>query len=393
MLVFIKRRFMVEELDQMKIAMIFTNDWELFGEGSGDFIELQENPLKDMLTVFGRHGARLTLLAEVGQQWAHRALAEPWAQVVADRWDYWVSECIRLGHDVQLHLHPTWLNARYVNKKWCLDLNNWQLASLKAGKIEEVLKLGRKTLENLGQKENPAYRCVAFRAGAFCIQPETVTLPPLQKAGLICDTSVVPGLTDYLFFDFSRAQKEPGSYVGQMTDLGQKARPGEPGLLELPIHTAQKWDYPFLRRMLPRHWTQKWMFGVDRDPTFDQWAALRDQRIREIYPSDQQPLKADRARAMRNFKRWAGLLVRRSTIVLDYDFLSPDVFLSLVETAAEEAQGLGKPIVTLVALGHSKNIHTAENIDRIIEKLRQTFGTNLAFKTMQQAVEEHAREN
>jgi len=52
----------------MKLALILTNDWELFGDGSGDYFEIQHKPLEELLDTVEDHGAKLTVMAEVGQQ-------------------------------------------------------------------------------------------------------------------------------------------------------------------------------------------------------------------------------------------------------------------------------------------------------------------------------------
>ena len=58
----------------MNLGLIITNDWEVFGDGSGDYFELQHKPLEALLKVVEEYGAKLTVMAEVGQQWAHQTL-------------------------------------------------------------------------------------------------------------------------------------------------------------------------------------------------------------------------------------------------------------------------------------------------------------------------------
>ena len=137
----------------MQLDMIFTNDWELFGEGSGDFHQIQERPLREILAVLSRHQAHLTIFAEIGQQWAHRALGEkePWARALADRWEESLRQSVKAGHDVQLHLHPTWLGAKWEDQRWNLKLSQWALASLNPTEISSALLRGRTDLENLLQ--------------------------------------------------------------------------------------------------------------------------------------------------------------------------------------------------------------------------------------------------
>ena len=60
---------------EMKIGLVFINDWELFGDGSGDYFKIQHQPLLELLDTVELHGARLTVMAEVAQQWAYRNLS------------------------------------------------------------------------------------------------------------------------------------------------------------------------------------------------------------------------------------------------------------------------------------------------------------------------------
>lgn len=359
----------------MKLNLIFTNDWELFGDGSGDYRTIQEQPLRELLSTFKTHGARLTVFAEVGQQWAHRDLGQSWASEIADRWDADLKNCVREGHDVQLHLHPTWTGARYREGRWQLDFSRWALASLPAYEIREVIRRGRETLEGLLRSENPEYRCLAFRAGAFCIQPEAKTMESIREGGILCDSSVVPGLSDGVFFDFSHASNESGSY---WADPAEVCRRLQDGVLEFPVHTRREWESPLLRKIFP----------LVADAEFKSWLEKKRERLARIYPSEEHAhAKAAARDPYRKLRRLAGVLMRRRAVVLDYDEISPVKFVEMVEQATVGA----KDDLTLVALGHAKTIPNCGNVDRILEKLKCRFGSAIAFPTLSTAFHEHVR--
>jgi len=73
----------------MKLGLIISNDWELFGDGSGDYFEVQHRPLEALLQTVEDHGAKLTVMAEVAQQWAHQRISPhaPWAREVVEAWE------------------------------------------------------------------------------------------------------------------------------------------------------------------------------------------------------------------------------------------------------------------------------------------------------------------
>lgn len=191
----------------MRLGLIFSNDWELFGDGSGDYWEIQHRRLRQLLDVAAGYGAPITVMAEVAQQWAHRRLAEQesWAGEIADDWEATLMDALRQGSDVQLHLHPQWLDARWSGGKWHLNFERWALSSLAGPEIAEALQGGKQYLESLLQPVRTAYGTVLFRAGAFCIEPAQQAIVALGKAGFLADTSVTKWLHDPRFYDYRGA--------------------------------------------------------------------------------------------------------------------------------------------------------------------------------------------
>ena len=50
------------------IHLALTHDWELRGDGSGDIEQIQFAPLRRLLEIYARFGARTTILPDVMQQ-------------------------------------------------------------------------------------------------------------------------------------------------------------------------------------------------------------------------------------------------------------------------------------------------------------------------------------
>ena len=376
------------EQKEIQISLVLTNDWELYGEGSGDFYNIQKKRLKDLLEIVERHRAKVSLFAEVGQQWAHlkEGQKSPWAMNIAREWEKCVQETVSRGHDVQLHLHPTWQNSYHDGTKWKLNLNSWALADLTPEKIEFELRRGREYLNGLGQSVNPSYRCVTFRAGAFCIQPATKTLSAIKRAGFLSDSSVVPGSWDYLYFDFRNISMQTGPYFANVDDLTPAREDSQSTILELPIHTDQIWESPIIRRLLPGWVSLKWLFGINKDNRFLKWSKARDRSIRDLSPIPD-PLFKRRFLARLSPANWLSYVVRKSTYVLDYDFIQPQLFTELIRRAAQKAKAKGIDEIVILALGHANNSHTNENLDQILQSLTKSFSENLKFKTVQQVTE------
>src|SRR6266849_10769559 len=102
------------------IYLALTHDWELRGDGSGDIEQIQFAPLRQLLQVYKKFGARTTFLPDLMQQIKFRSLEDkhPELKSLADSWDEHVCEAFRQGHDIQLHLDPQWLSGEYENGSW-----------------------------------------------------------------------------------------------------------------------------------------------------------------------------------------------------------------------------------------------------------------------------------
>lgn len=356
------------------LDLIISNDWELFGEGEGDFYTLQRDRLTALMETAEKHGAPLTIFSEVGQQLAHLREADRHATLgqIARDWETSIASAISRGHDVQLHYHPTWHDARYENQTWHLNLDTWALADLPDDEIVRILSQGKNYLESVCRKAKSDYRCLIFRAGAFCIQPENRTIPLLKKVGLLADSSVLPGYWDYLHIDFRDIPHKIGPFL-----FG--------GITEFPVYTQQVWDSPLLRKIFPAAIKTPLRYGIPYDREFELWKRERDRVLHELCPKTD-PLHEKRQRIRLAPGRWPSFFLRRSAIVLDYDFISPGLFVLMLENILKRAHLTKKEgRIPIVALGHANNSHTTENLDRTLQLAKTKLGDRLSFKTLSAA--------
>ncbi len=366
----------------MKIGLVLTNDWELRGDGSGDYFRLQHRPLEALMAVAEDHGAKLTLMAEVGQQWAHMGLADScgWAAEIVQAYEEILRDAVKRGHDVQLHLHPTWLGARHDGRKWILDYGKWALPSLPAEEIDRVLNEGKRYFERLLRPMDSEYRCVAFRAGAYCVEPSQEIVSALVGTGFLFDTSVVPGTAFPGQYDFREVHSNCLPWFVDPICIRHPNRQGN-GLLELPICTARVWDSALLRRGIGRQYGA-WMSAQDRE-----WFAAKRAYCNETYPVENRPMS--RPPASRTVGGWARSVLWRRTVPLDYDNLAPEAFLRVIETAFRQENRLqsAEDRVTLpvIAMGHLKSVHNLDNINRILDLLSARLKGALTYWTLRQA--------
>jgi hypothetical protein len=379
----------------VKFGLIMSNDWELFGDGSGDYFEVQHKPLQLLLNLVDERGGKLTLMAEIGQQFAHYQIADQkrWAREIVDAWEAILKKAVQAGNDVQMHLHPQWLDAEHKDGKWRLNYNKWAICNLGREEMEYILRKGKAYLENLLKPLSPTYECIAFRAGAYCIQPSLMVTENLRKVGIVCDTSVVPGMYNPPFVDFRGAFSNVLPWYVDSRDVRYKGQEDK-SLLEIPICSYSGIDIPILRRYISRNLSDLVCFGTRMTKDEKRWLTRRQTVIAGRYPVTNRPFDWNRTRngSVRNKLRWifGKALGSRTAFALDYDQLSSKIFVKCVqkiyESSALRTLRSTDLVVPLMVTGHVKNMHDCENIARIFDEADRFLKELIVHWTLRDAV-------
>ena len=110
------------------LNVIFTLDYEIHGNGDGSPYELMVEPTARLLDLFDKYNAKLTIMADVAEILKFGEYREKFG-----RDDYYyeaivaqLRDAIRRGHDVQLHLHCSYFNARFKGGKWEQDWSEYR---------------------------------------------------------------------------------------------------------------------------------------------------------------------------------------------------------------------------------------------------------------------------
>jgi len=214
------------------IYLAFVDDWELSGDGSGDPRLLQFQPLRRLVEIYNAHGVRGSFNAEVMQQLAFRQRQDshPELKLLADEWELLVRGTLRQGHDVQLHIHPQWSDARYDDSHWQLN-GGWSILNYSPDAARQMIETGRTYLEDLLQPVNPNYRCVSFRSGSWCIAPSPHILRLLADNGIVFDMSIVGGVrydTRRIELDYTNCEEDFLPFYPVMTDARRVSPKPEP---------------------------------------------------------------------------------------------------------------------------------------------------------------------
>lgn len=224
--------------------ILLTLDYELFGNGSGNVFEHMIYPTERMLEIAKKHVAKITFFFEVIEYWR---LKEEWDAGNSMGYktnpitaiEKQICEAVKDGHDVQLHLHPQWVDAKWLNGCWVVNMDDWRLGEYKKvgeDSLDELLRRGKETLEQMIRPIKSDYVCNALRAGGYCIQPSGEIVKSMRKYGFRYDSSVYPG-------GYEDGQLQRFDFRGLPDDIGwwycldkvEKSVSKETEIVELPI--------------------------------------------------------------------------------------------------------------------------------------------------------------
>jgi hypothetical protein len=239
---------------------IFSLDYEIHGNGEGCPRSLMVEPTSRLLDLLEEYGAKLTIMADVAEILKFR---EYWDQFGQDDYHYGavveqLQDAVRRGHDVQLHLHCSYFNSHFEDGKWVQDWAEYNFALLSEQRLNEVVGIGKKFLEEQLRPIDANYRCNVFRAANWSMNPSRNAVRALVKNGFQIDTSVFKyGHRDGLVsFDYSGA---PSNLVPWPVDEKQICdRDEESSLIEVPIYAERRWIGAFITlQRLHRAWLSR----------------------------------------------------------------------------------------------------------------------------------------
>jgi hypothetical protein len=229
-------------------GVIFTLDYEIHGNGDGSPHGLMVEPTSRLLALFERYGARLTIMADIAEILKFKEYRDEFGR---DDYQYEaVTEqlrgAVRCGHDVQLHIHSSYFNARYDRGRWVQDWSEYDFAGLGLERLREVIRAGKEFLESLLQPVDPRYKCNVFRAANWSVSPSINVVRALVENGIKIDTSVFKygrrrGLVN---FDYSGAFSQLVPWKVDGNDICAASEAGR--LVEFPIYSENRWLGAFL---------------------------------------------------------------------------------------------------------------------------------------------------
>lgn len=224
-------------------CLLLTVDYEVFGNGSGDVREHITRPTARMAAICEKHGAPLTVYFEVEEYLAYvrerKRLKEALGYDPAEEIRTQIVELAQRGHDIQLHLHPEWVGATWVEGRWRLRPEKSSVDSLfdTEAEVSSFIAERKAVIDDLLAEAGSSQRVSAYRAGAFCAQPGRKLLHALASNGFVIESSVVKGMhrrDECATYDFRNAP--PGKNHWRVRDDVAQEHPAG-NVVEVPIYS------------------------------------------------------------------------------------------------------------------------------------------------------------
>ena len=147
-------------------------------------------------------------------------------------------EIVQRGHDIQLHLHPHWFTSQLDNEMYNPS-NDFKLADFSEREITDMVVQSIDYLNEIAKQVNPAYRCLAFRAGGFNLENSPLIFRVLSQNGIVIDSSMCH---DYYFVsDISKVDyRHLPNRSNWFFQDGKFREPTSSGIYEIPIAGKNK---------------------------------------------------------------------------------------------------------------------------------------------------------
>ncbi len=319
------------------LKVIFTLDYEIHGNGEGSPYELMIEPTQRLLQLFDRYGAKLTIMADIAEILKSKEYA---ARHETDDYNYGgivsqLQNAVARGHDVQLHIHSSYFNATFDGRRWVQDWSEYNFAGLSLDRMRMMVKQGKEFLESMLRPANPNYRCIAFRAANWSVNPARNVIKALLDNDVKIDTSIFKygRRTGLVTFDYSDAHSEIIPWPASEEDLCVKDDQGR--LREFPIYSENRWIGAFV--------TANRVYRVAQ--------GARHRKARP--PSDRagsEPANGDRPSGLA--KRLSGL-TKRHAWKADFNQCTGRQLIGALHRAERKTSGIAGD-APFVLIGHSK---------------------------------------
>jgi len=197
---------------KIKRNVLITFDYELFlGKNSGSVQNCLIEPTSKLRSIFNNKNIKLIFFVDTIYLLRLKEIKGKYDKAGKD-WEAIINQLqllLKDGHYLFPHLHPHWLDAKYLP-----EINQWDLTEISKYRFHCLVKRERdyvfdesiKILHEIIDPVKPDYIIDSYRAGGWSIQPFEDFKPYFEKYGITNDFSVIPGKYLYssaLNYDYS----------------------------------------------------------------------------------------------------------------------------------------------------------------------------------------------
>lgn len=261
------------------LKICFTFDYELFfGKNNGTNAEILFEPTDKLIEMLSEEQVTATFFADTCSIEQHMKYGK--LDYVNDFVAQIQKMCI-MNQDVQLHIHSHWLKSEFVEGEWKYNGESYRLHSFGFNKDSDesvygIIRRGKEFLESTLRSVKEDYKCIAYRAGGFTLQPHQELVKVLNDNGIRIDSSVAPmlyseGVNSY---DYVKKDLHENWYISAENEWWENSK-SENALLEIPVATENKNPLWFLVKRVLAPNTIKLNLGPKRGSYMNEQAIPR----------------------------------------------------------------------------------------------------------------------
>lgn len=218
------------------MRIYLTLDYELFmGNKTGTVENCLIKPTNKLLTVLDKYNVKATFFVDAAYlyqldklKFSYSTLNRDYDSIVKQ-----LRDLSKMGHDIQLHIHPQWYYAKYDGCEWNLSSSPYKLSDMEERDCFDLFHKSKILLEQIIGKN-----VCAFRAGGYSIQTFN-NLPKLFSDNDIkIDSSALSMKSSeglYQVYDYSNVKS--GFYYSFYDDVSKPSNTGP--FIEIPITTSK----------------------------------------------------------------------------------------------------------------------------------------------------------
>ena len=220
----------------LKILIGF--DYELFlGENYASHKEILMDTTDQILELLKANHVPATLFADVCCALQHKKYG---VTDFVDDFEAQLKRAQKDGFDIQLHIHSNWLNSSYDGRKWNISRDGYRIHEFGFGEngAPKIIREGIEYLNDILRAENPEYKCIAYRAGGYSLQPHSELVRTLRENGILIDSSVCRHLyveSAANKYDYRKVPSKMNWWLTPDQELTYEGCYSEGGLYEVPV--------------------------------------------------------------------------------------------------------------------------------------------------------------